>query len=46
MRESVANVAYAPRVNIQNDHRKAKAYQVRQVIAALDKLNAIEEGER
>lgn len=27
-----------PRVNIQNDHGKAKAYQVRQVLLALDKL--------
>jgi len=27
-----------PRVNIQNDHGKAKAYQVRQVLAASDKL--------
>lgn len=27
-----------PRVNIQNDHGKAKAYQVRQVLAAIDKL--------
>jgi hypothetical protein len=27
-----------PRVNIQNDHGKAKAYQVRQVLAALDRL--------
>lgn len=27
-----------PRVNIQNDRGKAKAYQVRQVLAALDKL--------
>ena len=32
-----------PRVNIQNDHGKAKAYQVRQVVAAIDKLE--EEGE-
>ena len=31
-----------PRVNIQNDHGKAKPYQVRQVLAAIDKL----EGER
>jgi hypothetical protein len=29
-----------PRVNIQNDHGKAKPYQVRQVIAAIDKLQA------
>jgi hypothetical protein len=27
-----------PRINIQNDHGKAKAYQVKQVLAALDKL--------
>ena len=27
-----------PRVNIQNDHGKTKAYQVRQVLLALDKL--------
>lgn len=27
-----------PRVNIQNDHGKAKAYQVRQVLQAIDKL--------
>ena len=27
-----------PRVNIQNDKNKAKAYQVRQVLAALDRL--------
>lgn len=27
-----------PRVNIQNDHGKAKAYQVRQVLAAIAKL--------
>jgi hypothetical protein len=26
-----------PRVNIQNDKGKAKAYQVRQVLAAIDK---------
>lgn len=29
-----------PRVNIQNDRGKAKAYQVRQVLAAIDKLEA------
>ena len=28
-----------PRVNIQNDQGMAKAYQVRQVIRALEKLN-------
>jgi hypothetical protein len=27
-----------PRINIQNDNGKAKAYQVRQVLAAIDKL--------
>ncbi len=27
-----------PRVNIQNDHGKAKAYQVRQVLEAITKL--------
>jgi hypothetical protein len=27
-----------PRINIQNDKGKAKAYQVRQVVQALDKL--------
>lgn len=27
-----------PRVNIQNDKGKAKVYQVRQVVAAIDKL--------
>jgi len=27
-----------PRVNIQNDNGKAKAYQVRQVLLAIDKL--------
>lgn len=27
-----------PRVNIQNDHGKAKAYQVRQVLQAIEKL--------
>ncbi len=27
-----------PRVNIQNDHGKAKEYQVRQVLAAISKL--------
>ena len=29
-----------PRVNIQNDKGKAKAYQVRQVLKAIDKLEA------
>ena len=27
-----------PQVNIQDDHGKAKAYQVRQVLAAIDRL--------
>jgi hypothetical protein len=27
-----------PRINIQNDKGKAKAYQVRQVLLAIDKL--------
>jgi hypothetical protein len=31
-----------PRINVQNDKGKAKAYQVRQVLLAIDKL----EGER
>lgn len=30
-----------PRVNIQNDNGKAKAYQVRQVLAAIDKKEAM-----
>jgi hypothetical protein len=29
-----------PRINIQNDKRKAKAYQVRQVVKALRRLEA------
>jgi hypothetical protein len=29
-----------PRVNIQNDHGKAKAYQVRQALAAIEKKEA------
>ena len=29
-----------PRVNIQNDHGKAKPYQVRQVLAAIGKQEA------
>jgi hypothetical protein len=29
-----------PRVNIQNDHGRAKPYQVRQVLAAIDKKEA------
>lgn len=35
-----------PRVNLQNDHGKAKPYQVRQVISAIDRLNDSEEGAR
>ncbi len=31
-----------PRVNIQNDHGKAKVYQVRQVLAAIDKLKELQ----
>jgi hypothetical protein len=27
-----------PRVNIQNDHGQAKAYQVKQVLTAIDKI--------
>jgi len=30
-----------PRVNIQNDKGKAKVYQVKQVLAAIDKLEEI-----
>jgi len=30
-----------PRVNIQDDKGKAKAYQVRQVLAAIDKLETL-----
>ena len=30
-----------PRINIQNDKGKAKAYQVRQVLQALDKLKGL-----
>jgi hypothetical protein len=33
-----------PRVNIQNDKGKAKAYQVRQVLKAIDKKLEQEEG--
>jgi len=29
-----------PRINIQNDERMSKAYQVRQVLKAIDKLEA------
>jgi hypothetical protein len=34
-----------PRVNIQNDKGKAKAYQVRQVLLAIEKLNATGTGD-
>jgi len=34
-----------PRVNIQKKGNQAKAYQVRQVLAAIDKLNTAQEGE-
>lgn len=33
-----------PRVNIQDDHGKAKAYQVRQVLKAIDKLESGKHG--
>ena len=32
-----------PRINIQNDHGKAKSYQVKQVIRAIEKLEKLEE---
>ncbi len=32
-----------PRVNIHNDHGQAKAYQVRQVLAAVNKITREEE---
>lgn len=32
-----------PRVNIQSDKGKAKTYQVKQVIAAIDKFKGMEE---
>lgn len=31
-----------PRINIQNDNGRAKAYQVRQVLLAIDKLKELE----
>ncbi|MFF1828975.1 toxin HicA [Paenarthrobacter sp. NPDC058040] len=34
-----------PRVNIQDDHGKAKPYQVRQVIQAIDRLREAEEAD-
>lgn len=38
LRSSQTNVSYADLDNIQNDHGKAKAYQVRQVLKAIAKL--------
>jgi hypothetical protein len=35
-----------PRINIQNDKGKAKAYQVRQVLLAIDKLKELEHEKR
>jgi hypothetical protein len=35
-----------PRVNIQEDKGRAKAYQVRQVLAAIDKLRTLEAGKQ
>ncbi|WP_458817022.1 toxin HicA [Leucobacter sp. HY1908] len=35
-----------PRVNIQNDHGKAKPYQVRQVLAAINKLKGMQNDHR
>lgn len=32
-----------PRVNVQNDRGKAKAYQVRKVLAAIDKVQSLRE---
>jgi hypothetical protein len=32
-----------PRINIQDDHGRAKAYQVRQVIKAIDRLRGLEQ---
>jgi hypothetical protein len=36
---------FDPRVNIQDDKGKAKTYQVRQVLAAIDKLEKMKEGD-
>lgn len=33
-----------PRINIQNDNGKAKAYQVRQVVKAIERLGEINNG--
>jgi hypothetical protein len=35
-----------PRVNIQNDRGKAKAYQVRQVLQAIDRLKGMQHESR
>jgi hypothetical protein len=35
-----------PRINIQGDKGKAKAYQVRQVLEAIDKLESIKRQEK
>lgn len=35
-----------PRINIQNDHGKAKAYQVKQVLLAIEKLEIRHEDEK
>ena len=35
-----------PRVNIQNERGKAKTYQVRQVLAAIDKLKGLQDERR
>jgi hypothetical protein len=35
-----------PRINIQNDKGKAKAYQVRQVLLAIDKLKEMKDEKR
>jgi len=32
-----------PRINIQNDHGMAKAYQVKQVLSAIEKLEQLNE---
>ena len=55
MRRSPRSVRYAdvfktpwagdPRVNIQNDHGMAKEYQVRQVMAAIRKLEESNDNE-
>ena len=35
-----------PRVNIQNDKGKAKRYQVKQVLAAIEKMTGDKDGDR